>query len=418
MNRLQKFNPERSAAIRSMLIETVESTPPAQLRPRKRTLVAIILAVVAAVLASGTVALALGGQSPFDWSAPSPTPTYSATPSPSQTPKPTPTPTPSSTPVQSAVPQSIIPTDCAALLPQGTLEGSMAGATLGVDSVPPFTPQYASLLQAGVLQCQWSTDIASGGGLLSLYVATGADAGRADVEQLIADGAQPLAIGDAAAVVCPSAGDCSGSVVVGPYWLNYQLRQFSSASSDTTIANIEQAGSSFVSVLRQNPVPLPEWVAPATPWTGSTTCEAVTPLTPMADIVGSSQLTGPSGTLPGTTPSIVQHMSTGVQCRWSVPDGSSVPVGQIRTLGVQLESGAGWVETEDVFSQTESTSVDVAGADSALLRCSYVEGETCWLDVFLDDSWLQLGYGDGMVSSNQQQLVDAATAIIATRTQG
>jgi hypothetical protein len=416
MNQQPQFDPERSAAIRSILVETVASTPFPQSRPRRRTLVAIILAVVTTVLASGSIALALGGQSLFDWSASTPTPTPSATPAP--TPTSEPTPTPSSVPAPPTIPQSIIPSDCAALLPDGTLQGSMAGAALGVDSVEPFTPQYASVAQAGVLQCQWTALADNEGGMLSLYVATGADAGRAAVDQMIADGAQPLTLGDAAAATCASVGSCRASIVVGSYWLSYDLRQFSSASAESAMATIEQAGSSFVSVLQQNPAPLPQWVAPVTPWATVTDCAGVTPEAPMADILGSPQLTGPSVPVPGTTPLLVQQMFTGLNCRWSVPDDVSVPVGQIRNLSVQVQSGAGWVEQDDVFSQAESTQVDVAGADSAYLRCAYGEGETCWLDVFVDDSWLQLGYGDGMVSSNQQQLTDAAAAIIARRPQG
>lgn len=413
MNQQQKFDPRRSDAIRSLLMETVDAASTAPHRPRRRTLVAMAIAVIAAVLASGSVALALGGQLWFGSPEPTATPTHSQTPTPMPSATPAPTSTPTAT--QAATPQSIIPADCSTLLPPGALGDPMVDATLGSDSVEPFTPYYASVLQSGVLSCQWFANAGSDGGLLTLSVSADAGAGAVDVQRMISDGAQEIALGDSSAAVCSTAGECQASVVVGAYWLDYRLRLFSQTADGQALATIEQAGSSFVSALRQNPTPLPEWVPPASPWVSASTCESITPDVPMSDIVGSPELVGPTVPDAGTTPALVQQAQAAVTCRWSVPDGFIAPEGQIRSLEVQIAPGTGWASVDDVFESAESTPTDVAGADAAIFRCVYSEGQMCWLDVFVDNSWMQIGYADYASPDDAPALRAAAEAIIATR---
>jgi hypothetical protein len=85
------FTPERSAAIRQLLIDTVAEEP--RRRKRLQILLTSVLSGVALVLAGGTAALALsgvihlgGGDTP---PAPVPTPTQTVTPTPTPTPTPT-----------------------------------------------------------------------------------------------------------------------------------------------------------------------------------------------------------------------------------------------------------------------------------------------------------------------------------------
>ena len=87
------FTPERSAAIRQLLIDTVADEP--RRRKRLQILLTSVLSGVAIVLAGGTAALALsgvihlgGGETP---PAPVPTPTQTVTPTPTPTPTATPT---------------------------------------------------------------------------------------------------------------------------------------------------------------------------------------------------------------------------------------------------------------------------------------------------------------------------------------
>ena len=89
------FTPERSAAIRQLLIDTVADEP--RRRKRLQILLTSVLSGVALVLAGGTAALALsgvihlgGGETP---PAPVPSPTQTVTPTPTPTPTPTATPT-------------------------------------------------------------------------------------------------------------------------------------------------------------------------------------------------------------------------------------------------------------------------------------------------------------------------------------
>ncbi|WP_208038176.1 PQQ-binding-like beta-propeller repeat protein [Leifsonia sp. TF02-11] len=94
------FSPERSAAIRQLLLDTVADEP--RRRKRLQILLTSLLSAVAILLAGGTAALALtgvihlgGGDTP---PAPVPTPTQTVTP----TPTPTPTPTQRSIAVQAS----------------------------------------------------------------------------------------------------------------------------------------------------------------------------------------------------------------------------------------------------------------------------------------------------------------------------
>ncbi|MBW8870856.1 MAG: PQQ-binding-like beta-propeller repeat protein [Leifsonia sp.] len=88
------FTPERSAAIRQLLIDTVADEP--RRRKHFQILLTSLLSGVAIVLAGGTAALALtgiihlGGDTP---PSPVPTPTRTVTPTPTPTPTPAPTPT-------------------------------------------------------------------------------------------------------------------------------------------------------------------------------------------------------------------------------------------------------------------------------------------------------------------------------------
>lgn len=107
-----EFTPERSAAIRQLLIDTVEDEP--RRRKRLQLLLTSVLAGVAVALAGGTAALALTGVLHFGGATPpapvpTPTPTHTATPSP--------TPTPRTTPalVQSA---TVLPRDVDTLAPR------------------------------------------------------------------------------------------------------------------------------------------------------------------------------------------------------------------------------------------------------------------------------------------------------------
>lgn len=108
-----EFTPERSAAIRQLLIDTVEDEP--RRRKRLQVLLTSVLSGVAVALAGGTAALALTGVLHFGGGdtapAPAPTPTPTVTP----TPTPTPTATPTSAPL--VVSGTVLPHDVDSLGP-------------------------------------------------------------------------------------------------------------------------------------------------------------------------------------------------------------------------------------------------------------------------------------------------------------
>ncbi|RDV45439.1 hypothetical protein DOE76_06285 [Leifsonia sp. ku-ls] len=108
-----EFTPERSAAIRQLLIDTVEAEP--RRRKRLQILLTSVLSGVAVALAGGTAALALTGVLHFGGGdippAPLPTPT------PTQTPTPTPTPTPTSTATPLVQTGVVLPNDVDRLAP-------------------------------------------------------------------------------------------------------------------------------------------------------------------------------------------------------------------------------------------------------------------------------------------------------------
>ncbi|MFF1875567.1 hypothetical protein ACFVXD_42725, partial [Kitasatospora herbaricolor] len=95
------FDPARSAAIRELLIQTVDDGAS---RPSRRAFAVVAaLTGVALALAGGTAALALSGVLRFDAPEPAPAPpSVSVTPTPSPTPTPTPTPTERPIAVQTA----------------------------------------------------------------------------------------------------------------------------------------------------------------------------------------------------------------------------------------------------------------------------------------------------------------------------
>jgi hypothetical protein len=90
------FDPQRSDAIRAVLIDTVEQAPARDRRRHVRIVVLAILAALGIGLGSSAVAVALGGLDLFPPAATeaAPTPTASASPAPTPTPTPTPTTTP------------------------------------------------------------------------------------------------------------------------------------------------------------------------------------------------------------------------------------------------------------------------------------------------------------------------------------
>lgn len=182
-----EFDPARSAAIRSLLVQTAAASAPATAsgHPRRRTLVLVTLAVLAGLLASGTAAVALMGDSLFGAPAPVVT-TVAPTPTPPSTPTSTPTPTPTQ-PEAPMAPVVRVPATCEELLSQDAAESvvgaSMVPATRMLGSNPP---SYAGE-RVGALTCYWSD---TGG---SVYTGAAAEVALSVVPDVTADAFQMTA---------------------------------------------------------------------------------------------------------------------------------------------------------------------------------------------------------------------------------
>lgn len=159
MTNRPEFDPERSAAIRSLLVQTAAASAaaPASGHPRRRTIVLVALAVLAGLLASGTAAVALMGDSLFGAPAPIVT-TTAPTPTPTPTPKPTPTPTPApAQPPAPTAPVSRVPSSCDDLLTQGVAEGILGIPLATPPDVEFVNPVFYTDTRIGALDCTWST---------------------------------------------------------------------------------------------------------------------------------------------------------------------------------------------------------------------------------------------------------------------
>ncbi|MGA1837364.1 hypothetical protein VD659_10575 [Herbiconiux sp. 11R-BC] len=152
MTENRTFDAARSAAIRDLLMETVEASPAVRRRRQIRIGVAIIAAAVVGGLGAGGAALALSGVSLFGGGPASVVVTD--TPSPSPTPTQTPTPAPTPTPVATVAPVRV-PLSCDTLLPQSVAE-AMVGMPL-VPLAPSAAPGPLGFAdeRAGSLLCGW-----------------------------------------------------------------------------------------------------------------------------------------------------------------------------------------------------------------------------------------------------------------------
>jgi hypothetical protein len=129
-----EFSPDRSAALRELLLTTVREEPKRQ--RRLQILLTSILSAVAIVLAGGTAALALTGVIHFGDDAPAPAPAPTSTVTPTHTPTPTPTPSLTRPIVQSG---PIAPHDVDSLPASTRWALDLPGEDTGCTGVQPFT---------------------------------------------------------------------------------------------------------------------------------------------------------------------------------------------------------------------------------------------------------------------------------------
>jgi len=389
------------------VLRRAAAEPPARRRPWARRHLGLTLGLVALLGVGGAGgALALVLPSPFQAS-PAATPT--STPSATPTARPTPTATAAPVvPAQPAAPSVALGVDCATL-----------GERIGVSTVVPRgavtpevpqgnTPLDAAYDQVGALECSWSTD----GDIyelsvLQVTVVPAGDRGREWISGLRESGLSDQGLGDVSAGACEGAATgCRTSVVVGPWW----FESSGYVEYEATPGTFRPVLAALADELRSQ-TPGAAWKPPATSW-DETTCSDLPSAARISEL-----LTG--GVPTEVTDAFSYYLHTGIfetqqraeGCDWlAAPDADSA-----RPQGVTVTwaSGSGWAL--DSVSPRERSAVTVAGADAAWAACIEAEGNACWIDVLVDDTWVQVRGGSGVTSENQDVLIPVAEAVLAAQ---
>lgn len=382
--------------------------------------VGAVIALVAVGATSGGVALGLI-PSPFEGT-PRAAPTAAVSSPPAQTP--TATPTPTASPVAPAPdggpPSAALPLSCDDLASASALT-SLLRAPESYGGLGPFMPGEAGVLQAGATTCRWGSSSDSASASLQLTVSPDVETGRSWVSQERAGGAEDAGLGDQSAVTCSTEyATCDGSVVVGSFWIEYHYQESPGLTETARTLLADQVGR-VADVVR----PLeagPSWVAPAASarWLPVGSCATLGTATPMSTVLSSPEVADTAiDLLPGTRNGIEQTQDDSWECRWTVPEGVAAADDALSSMDVEIAPGARWAweQAPETFGDASGSAqhVAVAGAQDAVLRCSSVEGDSCWLDVLVDDSWMQVGYPNAVPPDRAGVLTAVGESVIAAR---
>jgi len=409
--------------VKSSVLAQAEQERRTAARARKRRIfggAGAFVALVAVGAAGGGVALGLI-PSPFEGQAqPEPTAAVSSAPTPTASETQDASAPPAAEP-SGGPPAPALDLSCSALGEQTSVT-SLLRDPRGTDLLDQvFMPDQAAQRQAGVTSCWWTSSNDAGTATLSISVSPDADTGRTRLAERRAAGASDPGVGDSSSLLCtPEYSSCEGGVVAGDFWAELQFTEAPELGGDVT--SLLSAHLQRVADVVGTRTPGLAWVRPeaASRWTPTDSCSALATATPMSVLLSSPSVPdAPIDLLPGSRNGIEETQNDAFQCRWTVPDGVSTPEGELRSIDVSLAPGARWAyeAAPDAFRDTgeSATPVDVAGAEAATLRCSSAEGEQCWLDVLVDDSWMQVGYGNSLPPDRSDVLADVAESIIAAR---
>jgi hypothetical protein len=389
------------------VLRRAAAEPPARRRPWARRHLGLTLGLVALLGIGGAGgALALVLPSPFQAS---PAATPSSTPSATPSVRPTPTATAAPVePAQPAVPSAALGIDCATL-------GERIGVTTAVPRGAPVpgvpqgnTPLDAAYDQVGALECTWATDgDAFEPSFLRVTVVPAGDRGREWISGLRDSGLADQGLGDLSAGACEGAeSGCRTSVVVGPWWFESSGYVDYEATPDT----FRPVLADLADELRSQ-TPGSAWRVPATSW-DDTTCSDLPSTTRMSELLTGGAPTALTDTFGHYLPTgIFETQRQAVGCDWlAAPDAdSTLPQG----VTVTWAPGSGWAL--DSVSPRERSAVTVAGADAAWAACIEAEGNSCWIDVLVDDTWVQVRGAFGVTRENQDVLVPVAEAVLAAQ---
>lgn len=391
-------------------------------RTRKVGRVGAVVALVALGATSGGVALGLLPSPLDDGSEPAPIVAASTPPADAATA--TPTPSPTSTPSPAPVggpPTPALPLDCDALAGESSLTSLLRAPDL-YGTGEAYMPDIAALQQSGVTACFWGSSNGSASASFSTTVSPDASGADEWLQQQREAGAVSTGIGDDSVQLCTTEySSCDGSVVVGGWWIEYHYQESPAPTADVESLVAAQAQRLAEVVAAEEAGPA--WVLPdaAERWRTTGPCSTLGTAQPMSAVLGSPSMSDePIDLVPGTKNGIERSQGDSYHCRWNVADGQVAGEGEITSVDVSVAAGAGWAYEAgpELFRDGDgktATPVPVAGAEAATLRCQQAEGPACWLDVLVDDSWLQVGYGNAIVPERADVLAPVAESVIAAR---
>jgi hypothetical protein len=365
-------------------------------KSRRLGIIIGVIVVLGVGAVSGGVAL---GLIRFPFMTPAPQPTVSA---PSITPTPV---------VTAAVGASTIPLSCEQLFVAGDLSSLTQGDL--VTSASPVAPEQAALLQHGVRDCDWPGEEQQKS--IHLQVSSSPVSAASWIASERAAGGVSLQVGDDSVIRCDTQTvQCDASVVTGTYWLEATAYLAGGPVAEETAA-LRLSFQGILGGLESSAPPLRPWVAPSTTWSSVTNCSGLTTSPSLADVLGHPTMTGP------VTISSPEFHYSGIDlavgwsdCRWSIPNPYASMTVFLPSVDVAVAPGSGWAfPSPDAASHLTSTAVDVTGADRAEFICGPGQDPSCWLDVLVDKTWIQVGLQTSASTSAEKPFVAVAEAILA-----
>ena len=322
---------------------------------------------------------------------------------------------PSSSPVAEPVvtpaPPSLFPLDCEELVPGDARQAAM-GETMTRD--PESISNAFGLAverQRGGLYCSWE----SAGSTLTvnlnrnaaLYVAetepwfTG---GNTEKDTLGADSSQ-FHCND---VDYSSKASCAATAILGDYHLFGYMTEKGGAA-DPLPGRSRTLLVDAIARLSAAPVPAP-WSAPAGSWPLLADCEGIETAGGVAAALGNPGLTAERAggvESPVLSPEY-DAIGGSTICWWS--GGANDPADLVQHATVTVLAGGAWYWDEPApESEHTVTEVEVDGTDDAAVRC---DAYGCSLDARVGNNAFQVSSGYMATPLTEQQLVDAAHAVV------
>lgn len=367
---------------------------------------AVLIVAVLAVAGCSTATPVADPTSPAPFSSAPATPTATATP----TPEPV---------VYDRIPTRV-PLECDELLTD-----EQVSAALGIPSSEispydnPMSNGRMSLLQAGVLQCNWQSPTTVGmDAKYRLSVDVLADAkeefAESDIDREHAD-----LLGAGSFVRCSDqeiVRQCEGEFQVDGYWTTFSFgRELENSAEDKNHKPALALGKALRSALGEAGTPLAPYVIPGDALTAWDSCSILDANKKIRSALDSPKLVDPEAENWGDYNYMLTTLGFDrgglTTCTWRQKNTLESPEGQVRQFTVQMIPGAGWAwdEARDfrLANDEKVELVDAEGADEAVISCS--SEVNCTLAALVDGSYLEvvMSFDDDSDRSASEAAVEA-----------